>query len=328
MANVALYSGTKCYFFSGDQYIRVTRGDSGAGTVDPGYPAPISNWGWGDFGANGIDAALHSGTKCYFFSGDQYIRVTRGDSGAGTVDPGYPAPLWNWAWEGLGPAIISPRRGFGELGSPTSAAVTGIDAALYSGTKCYFFSGDQYIRVTRGDSGAGTVDPGYPAPLWNWNWREFEDTWAKPCANHFFDPDFSRAEQERILERQLFALNRVQSCNSLSPAERADANAAYRNPIRYGREPSDNGRGWLGRNWLFVNLGNFANNAERNRELSQTLVHEMMHVANYSHPTRSGSPGDNGPYYGTVPLQAELCIGGVQSDEACTLRPDGSCSMG
>jgi hypothetical protein len=41
----ALFSGSKCYFFAGSQYIQVTRGDTGPGTVDPGYPAPIANWG-------------------------------------------------------------------------------------------------------------------------------------------------------------------------------------------------------------------------------------------------------------------------------------------
>jgi hypothetical protein len=49
------------YFFSGQEYIRVTRDEIGPGTVDPGYPAPISKWNWGPFGANGIDAALYSG---------------------------------------------------------------------------------------------------------------------------------------------------------------------------------------------------------------------------------------------------------------------------
>ena len=49
------------YFFYGREYIRVTRGQTGPGTVDPGYPAPISNWNWGAFGKNGIDAALYSG---------------------------------------------------------------------------------------------------------------------------------------------------------------------------------------------------------------------------------------------------------------------------
>jgi len=149
----ALFSGSKCYFFSGREYIRVTRGRTGPGTVDPGYPKPISTWGWGKFGANGIDAALFSGSKCYFFSGTQYIRVTRGETGPGTVDPGYPKPISTWGW--------------GRFGAH------GIDAALYSVSKCYFFSGREYIRVTRGDTGPGTVDKGYPAPISNWGWGRF-----------------------------------------------------------------------------------------------------------------------------------------------------------
>jgi hypothetical protein len=74
------------YFFSGGQYIRVTRGDTGPGTMDPGYPAPISNWNWHGFGAGDIDAALHSGSKCYFFKGNQYIRVSRSESGVTPAD--------------------------------------------------------------------------------------------------------------------------------------------------------------------------------------------------------------------------------------------------
>jgi hypothetical protein len=53
------------YFFSGNRYIRVSRGDTGPGSVNSGYPAPISNWGWGSFGANGIDAALYSGRSAH-----------------------------------------------------------------------------------------------------------------------------------------------------------------------------------------------------------------------------------------------------------------------
>ena len=153
--DAALYSGSKCYFFAGSEYIRVTRGVTGPGTIDPGYPRPIApNWGWGAFGANGIDAALYSNSKCYFFKGNEYIRVTRGETGPGTVDAGYPRPISVWSW-----------GSFGE---------NGIDTALYSGSRCYFFSGDQYIRVTRADEGAGTVDAGYPKPISpNWGWGSF-----------------------------------------------------------------------------------------------------------------------------------------------------------
>jgi hypothetical protein len=101
--NEALYSRSKCYFFACTQYIRVTRGDTGPGTVDAGYPKAIGpNWGWpGGFGSGGIDAALFSGSKCYFFDGNRYVRVTRGDTGPGTVDAGYPKPIGpNWGWPG------------------------------------------------------------------------------------------------------------------------------------------------------------------------------------------------------------------------------------
>ena len=151
--DAAMYSGPVDYFFSGNQYIRVTRGATGPGQIDAGYPKPISTWGWGAFGANGIDAALWSDTACYFFKGNQYIRVTRADEGPGTVDTGYPANISVWGW--------------GEFGK------NGIDAALNSGPVDYFFSGNQYIRVTRGDEGPGKIDPGYPAPISNWNWKGF-----------------------------------------------------------------------------------------------------------------------------------------------------------
>jgi hypothetical protein len=151
--DASLSSGPVDYFFSGREYIRVTRGTTGPGVLNAGYPAPISNWGWGSFGANGIDAALASDTKAYFFSGNQYIRVSRADINPGKMDPGYPAPISNWGWGSFG--------------------ANGIDAALNSGEVDYFFSGDQYIRVTRGETGPGAMDAGYPQPISNWGWKQF-----------------------------------------------------------------------------------------------------------------------------------------------------------
>lgn len=140
-----LYSGSKCYFFKDKEYISVTRGVDGPGNVDPGYPKPISDWGWGSFGHNGIDAALWCGDVCYFFRGKRYIRVHRGEVGPGTVDTGYPKPISRWGWGSFG--------------------ANGIDSALYSGSKCYFFSGTQVIRVSRGDEGRGIIDPGFPQDI-------------------------------------------------------------------------------------------------------------------------------------------------------------------
>jgi len=126
---------------------------NGPGVVDSGYPKPISDWGWGDFGAHGIDAALYSDTKCYFFAGEHYIRVSRGDVDPGQIDSGYPAPISDWGW--------------GDFGAH------GIDAALNSGAFSYFFAGDRYIRVSRGDVGRGRIDEGYPAPISDWGWGPF-----------------------------------------------------------------------------------------------------------------------------------------------------------
>jgi hypothetical protein len=142
-----------CYFFSGDKFIRVTRGEVGAGAIEPGYPHSISDWGWADFGSHGIDAAMSSGPVDYFFSGSRFIRVTRGETGIGVVDTGYPAPISDWGW--------------GEFGAH------GIDAALNSGAFSYFFAGDRYIRVSRGDVGRGRIDEGYPAPISDWGWGPF-----------------------------------------------------------------------------------------------------------------------------------------------------------
>src|SRR5258705_499575 len=99
--DAALDSGSKTYFFNGSQYIRVTRGDTGPGTVDPGYPQPIGGGGWASssnsFGLDGIDAALYSGTKAYYFAGNRFIRVTP-DTGLGHIDAGYPADISAWHW--------------------------------------------------------------------------------------------------------------------------------------------------------------------------------------------------------------------------------------
>jgi hypothetical protein len=96
------------YFFSGDRYIQVNRGETGAGSVSAGYPKPISEWGWGRFGAEGIDAALYSGSVCYFFSGRQYIRVPTGEFGPGSVDAGYPQPISTWGWGAFGMGASAP----------------------------------------------------------------------------------------------------------------------------------------------------------------------------------------------------------------------------
>ena len=400
MPITALFSGTKCYFFSGDQYLRVTRGDTGAGTLDPGYPNNVDRWNWGSFAPHGIDAALHSGSKYYFFSGDEYIRVTRGDTGAGTIDSGYPRNISHWNWgtfaqngnstqnsPGIDAALYSGSRCYffagdeyirvtrGDTGAGTidpgypknisnwgwgSFGRHGIDAALHSGTKCYFFSRDQYLRVTRGDTGAGTIDPGYPKNISHWQWpASFGNSWGAIGANYSFDNAITAGQRATILERQRFAFSRIAGCGAVSTlmdTELAALAAAYRRPIRYGinNNPNANASAFINGNQVFVNFGNLF--PEGHDEIAQTLIHEMMHCAGYRHPNRRDPdttlgqscatpnpalfdcPFDNGVYYGTQPLQAELCIAGDQSDllrrvvekaqhESCFIGDDGEATI-
>jgi len=188
-----------CYFFSGNQYIRVQRGQTGPGTVNPGYPAPIyPNWGWPTgFAENGIDAALYSGSVCYFFKGPWYVQTTRGITGPGVTTGPYPISNWNWPdgfgaagtdaalWSGTvtyffkGNQYIRVTRKYDtDFGNyPRSILAgwgwgapfdNGVKAALLSGAKCYFFTGTEYIQVSRGFELGGFIDPGYPTDISHW----------------------------------------------------------------------------------------------------------------------------------------------------------------
>jgi len=96
-AAVNWYNG-KAYFFKGSQYVRY---DVKADRVDPGYPKTISAESWPGLGfTDGVDAAVNwKNGKAYFFKGDRYIRY---DVKSDRADSGYPKPIDNQSWPGLG----------------------------------------------------------------------------------------------------------------------------------------------------------------------------------------------------------------------------------
>ncbi|MCY9395633.1 SprT-like domain-containing protein, partial [Bacillus inaquosorum] len=131
-----------------------------------------------------------------------------------------------------------------------------------------------------------------------------------------FDAKYSRNERLHVLERHSFAYSRIRQCSNLNEKEKENLLNKYSQTITHdfttkqgvNGEAIPNGNTiWLNRNFL---------NSNQEDEIAQTLIHEMMHCAGYNHIERrpTDRPGDNGEYYNSPPLRAELCIAGRQSD--------------
>jgi len=135
-----------------------------------------------------------------------------------------------------------------------------------------------------------------------------------------FNVQITRGQRLRVLERHSFAYTRIRACGDLSNDERNNLLSAYRRIITHGinTDPTANASATVNGSQIDINFGNLF--PLGNREIAQTLIHEMMHCAGYTHPNRidppspnADVPGDNGPYYGTPPLRSERCIAGMQS---------------
>lgn len=157
------------------------------------------------------------------------------------------------------------------------------------------------------NAAAGTV------PLYRWYQ-------SGRFANFTFDSDITDAQRARLLERHTWAYFQAGTCGALTAQETADVRAAYDRAIRHSTTTANvNGSATVGGSRLWINFNNLFPLGDD--EIAQTLLHEMMHCAGYTHPARidppapnADVPGDNGKYYGTPPLRAELCIAGQQSD--------------
>jgi len=160
-------------------------------------------------------------------------------------------------------------------------------------------------------------------PVWNTETRQ-------PDFPFTFDPAITAAQVTTLLERHRYGFGRMMMCQNITNAERQTLQQAYNRPIAHGinTNPNQNASATVGGNQLDVNFNNLFPKGPT--EIAQTLIHEMMHCAGFTHPTRRDPPAgtscstpnpalfdcpfDNGVYYGSPPLRAELCIAGSQSD--------------
>jgi hypothetical protein len=111
------------------------------------------------------------------------------------------------------------------------------------------------------------------------------------------------------------AVSSINQCNSLHPAEKQRLLQTYAVSIHHLRTTDFrvNATAVPGSRAISINFANLF--PQGDIEISQTLIHEMMHLARFTHPllTINDHPFDRGPYYGSAPLRAEICIAGNQN---------------
>ncbi|PKH51623.1 hypothetical protein CXF68_13445 [Tenacibaculum sp. Bg11-29] len=144
------WNSSKCIFFLKDgRYIRY---DMNSDSIDSGYPLEINNSNWPGLEAhkNKIRAAFKwNNKKAYFFLNDgTYLRYSIAND---RVDSGYPKPINNTTWPGLG-----------SVASKITAAVN------WNSVHCYLFLNDNtYVKYSK------TLDRAelnYPRPTNNRTW--------------------------------------------------------------------------------------------------------------------------------------------------------------
>lgn len=135
--------------------------------------------------------------------------------------------------------------------------------------------------------------------------------------NFTFDSDISEDQKTKLLERHKFAYEKINECSRLTEDQKSKLKEGYAKAIRHSTltTPGVNAKAEINGSRVWINFGVLF--PEGDREIAQTLIHEMMHISGYTHPARTAQdePYDNGVYYGTPPLQSEMCIAGVQSDQ-------------
>ena len=162
-------------------------------------------------------------------------------------------------------------------------------------------------------------------------------SWAgfQPIGQNFtFNSDYSLEQQEIVLERHRLAYGKIRGCTAVSSDNQAELLTKYEDDIKHDVDTRDAviASAYLNGDEIFINLNIFFGLGRNDQ--SQTLLHEFMHLIGESHPDRifppdndADVPFDNGPYYGSPPLRAELCIAGTQSDEVACRETGGKCSV-
>jgi len=132
-----------------------------------------------------------------------------------------------------------------------------------------------------------------------------------------YDPGISPGQILQLRVHHAFACSRISGCSNLNDTQKIELKKAYQKIIHHGIDTNPNNYGSTQGTNLWINFNVLFPKGED--EIRQTLIHEMMHIAGYSHIEKSSAttPAKIKEYYNSPPLQAEICIAGKQSDAEC-----------
>ncbi len=236
----------------------------------------------------------------------------------------------------IGNTLVVTTQNGDVFGHDVSGRTIG-PAFKFGGAKAAFNPGDRFV-VTIGNTLVVTTQNG-DAFGHNVSGRTIGPAFQLnpvDLSKFTFASDISNENRNRLIDRHTTALVSVLGCNRLSGPEKDKLLEAYRRAIHHTtlNKAGVNATAAVGGSSINVNFGVLF--PQGDEEISQTLIHEMMHCAEFSHPVRRGPPAgrscsnpdpsafdcpnDNGQYYGTPPLRAEFCIAGDQSDVAARLE--------
>ena len=104
-----------------------------------------------------------------------------------------------------------------------------------------------------------------------------------------FDPDITETQKSKLLERHAVAVESIAKCASLDEPQRQNLMAKYQGPISHGisANPDAYAEAYVGGMQIWINFDLLFSRGDT--EITQTLIHEMMHCAGYSHPKRGAS---------------------------------------
>jgi len=150
--------------------------------------------------------------------------------------------------------------------------------------------------------------------------RDIHKNLLEFISNATFDGQIDDHMRNQLINRHAFAYNRICICSTLDSEDKQKLFDTFNKKIIHGINTDAHANASVphGSNEIHINISNFFTLTPD--EMSQTLIHEMMHIAGYEHPVKRDGvdiPNDGGPYYRSKPLQAEMCIAGQQSLALC-----------